>query len=705
MRQRKKKKRQSKRIDLRNQLVETQYVAGRDIHIGAYASNNSPFEMHNRKIMLDRVEQIWIKTLLEKSLHMQAPIALTLHMKPDVIDNLWYPVVQEMHSNRRSSSSIASITHAYDNASGALLILGEPGSGKTTLLLELTRNLLDRARQDDAHPIPMVFNLSSWSLERKPLKEWFIEELFIRYQVQRQVSQSWIESNQVLPLLDGLDEVAWEARSTCVNVINTYRKMSGLTPLVVCCRNAEYESLVEKKKRLRLLGAIAIQPLTEQQLDDYLSQAGEQFVPLRTALHTHVALQKLMESPLIFSIMLQIYQREFIEELGTTVTVQELQRQIFDAYIQHMFERRGAKAYYTPQQAVYWLICLAKQLVRHNQTELYIEYIQPSWLLDARVQKHYYSSVKYVITTANILLKMIIFGFLSGLLFVLLPDQILSSLKYISLVPLVNSTAFGMYITLMILALTLTIQKEVVAGRIEYNLLIKPVIRKIEPVEVVHWSWRTVWAKLLQPAPRIIPFRRTSYLLVSMILGFQIGSVRGIEVGLTSTILLWLTTCWLTIKLHGVIGGGFDSKKLDTNRRIRPNQGIRRSLLHSIFIFSLHVLGGTILFGSIGSLVGILCARPIDGLLTGVLWGCFLESGIGTTNGIARGGGLAFLQHVILRFFLWRAKTIPWNYIHFLDYASERILLRKVGTSYIFVHHLLLKHFASLEASSHLSDG
>ncbi|MDJ0904037.1 MAG: hypothetical protein QNJ55_35140 [Xenococcus sp. MO_188.B8] len=35
-----------------------------------------------------------------------------------------------------------------------------------------------------------------------------------------------------------------------------------------------------------------------------------------------------------------------------------------------------------------------------------------------------------------------------------------------------------------------------------------------------------------------------------------------------------------------------------------------------------------------------------------------------------------------------------WNYARFLDYASDRIFLQKVGGGYIFIHRLLLEHFA-----------
>lgn len=51
----------------------------------------------------------------------------------------------------------------------------------------------------------------------------------------------------------------------------------------------------------------------------------------------------------------------------------------------------------------------------------------------------------------------------------------------------------------------------------------------------------------------------------------------------------------------------------------------------------------------------------------------------------------------MLRFLLWHAGLVPWNYPHFLDIAAEWILLRKVGGGYLFVHRLLLDYFANLE--------
>ena len=65
-------------------------------------------------------------------------------------------------------------------------------------------------------------------------------------------------------------------------------------------------------------------------------------------------------------------------------------------------------------------------------------------------------------------------------------------------------------------------------------------------------------------------------------------------------------------------------------------------------------------------------------------------------------GWAAYVQHFVLRLLLWWGRLIPFNYAHFLDYAAERILLRKVGGGYIFVHRLLLEYFASLEEMQNL---
>lgn len=83
----------------------------------------------------------------------------------------------------------------------------------------------------------------------------------------------------------------------------------------------------------------------------------------------------------------------------------------------------------------------------------------------------------------------------------------------------------------------------------------------------------------------------------------------------------------------------------------------------------------------------------------------FVELGVGIVGPFVaffiglKNGGAACLQHFTLRLLLWRNDFAPWRYVRFLDYAAERIFLRKVGGGYIFIHRMLLEHFAALHPS------
>jgi hypothetical protein len=95
----------------------------------------------------------------------------------------------------------------------------------------------------------------------------------------------------------------------------------------------------------------------------------------------------------------------------------------------------------------------------------------------------------------------------------------------------------------------------------------------------------------------------------------------------------------------------------------------------------------------INSLGGFL-GQPIIGLLTGSLLGIFLG-----LFAIIRYGGLEVIRHYILRLILWYTGCTPFKFVHFLDYAADRIFIQKVGGGYIFIHRLLLEHFATLNES------
>ena len=54
-------------------------------------------------------------------------------------------------------------------------------------------------------------------------------------------------------------------------------------------------------------------------------------------------------------------------------------------------------------------------------------------------------------------------------------------------------------------------------------------------------------------------------------------------------------------------------------------------------------------------------------------------------------------MHYTLLLILSASGAIPLRYVTFLNYADERILLRRIGGAYEFIHITLRDYFAELE--------
>jgi hypothetical protein len=347
-----------------------------------YQPSTTPLDrqqQRNRSRMLDKVEAFWVKGVLEQSLYQMARLELDFEHASAEVSHPWETVLHQANQPRQTIPAGKPIVAVFDDLLGELLILGTPGAGKTTMLLELTRDLIARARQNEQLPIPVVFNLSTWATKRHPLGNWLAEELNQRYDVPKTLAHAWVAANALLPLLDGLDEVAPEHREACVEAINEFRTAYGLVPLAVCSRIADYEALTSK---LRLQGAIVIQPLTKGQVDDYLKRVGRPLAAVHMALRDDPMLWELMDSPLRLSIVALAYKDTTAAKLHASGTPAEWRRQLFDDYIAAMFARPGqsAKTPYTEDDTIYWLARLAEKMVEHNQTVFYVERMQPSWL-------------------------------------------------------------------------------------------------------------------------------------------------------------------------------------------------------------------------------------------------------------------------------------------------------------------------------------
>ena len=204
-----------------------------------------------------------------------------------------------------------------------------------------------------------------------------MDELNKLYDIPRKIGQAWVETDQILPLLDGLDEVKREHRADCAEAINAFRQDHGLLPLVVCSRMAEYQDL---KLKLRLYGAIVVQPLSPQQVDSYLTEIGPAGAVVRRAMGHDAMLREMLDSPLMLNIVTVAYAGQPESQPQLSGTLKERRDHLFGAYVDQMFRRRGVVHGYTPGQTVRWLGWLARQMADHGQTVFYLERLQLDWL-------------------------------------------------------------------------------------------------------------------------------------------------------------------------------------------------------------------------------------------------------------------------------------------------------------------------------------
>ena len=676
---------------------ETATPVPREIH------RTSSNDGRNRTRMLEKVQGFWIKGVLEHSLHGAALIALGMEGRDEAVEHPWDMVLRHPQYENTALPPETHITDVFDDLGGELLILGAPGSGKTTMLLELARDLLARAMtpvsvsHQDEPPIPVIFNLSSWADDRKTVAEWLVDELNTRYQVPRNMGKAWVDADAVLPLFDGLDEVAENHRAACVAAINHFRSEHGFLPLAVCSRSADYDALGALGAKLQLQGAVVLQPLTPEQVDGYLAGLGAALELARRTLHSDPALLELAQTPLMLSILALAYRGVSAEALAAAATPDERRKRLFDAYASAMLSRRG-DAPYNAEQTKRWLSNLARGMAAHGHTIFFIEGLQPDWL-PTNWRWLYIVAVR---TAVGIILG-VAFG-LAGGLGAAFPIGLGGALA--AGFGRGASAALAFLITGVAIGLLGGLGGGSLVGilRLIYLWLRPSAADATERAPSADHE-RERWAK----GDSIGVVETLSWssgkaakgLLVGLAGGLVSGFIGGAAGGLAQTPLTQaaiVLAVGLGVGLGGGLLGGLVGREI--GMRTQPNQGIWRSARNAIRVGLVGALAGTLVLGTVFGLAGAASAVPDLRLVTGVGIGTGIGAAFGIAFGIAGGmffGGLACVQHVLLRVVLYLSRQMPWNIARFLDHAVERIFLRKVGGGYIFVHRLLLEYFAGLD--------
>ncbi|GAU70300.1 transcriptional regulator [Streptomyces sp. NBRC 110611] len=296
--------------------------------------------------------------------------------------------------------------------SGRLVVLGKPGAGKTVLTLRLTLDLL-RSRQPQ-DPVPAIFPLLSWHPGQQSLHTWMSERLATDYPALGAPAPSgstwaWelVRAGRLLPVLDGLDEIAEPLRADAMRRLNA--ALDRDTPVVLTCRTDEYRDTVRAAGVFTAAAVVELQGLSLDDLEDYLPRTARRMPRQGTGAPTtkwQPALEYLREhpdrpaartvmtvlsTPLMTSLARAAYSDTRADPLdlfdGRFADPAALEEHLLDAFVPATFSSPYSDSYSyqraasdsspgpaqlrcTPEQAQAWLGWLARHLVRLDTHDL-----------------------------------------------------------------------------------------------------------------------------------------------------------------------------------------------------------------------------------------------------------------------------------------------------------------------------------------------
>ena len=334
---------------------------------------------------------------LDSSLHTVVQLNLQRN-QPQQVQRLSNMEVKIDRDSAYKLSPDISITQVFDDAAGRLLILGALGTGKTTTLLELAKDLIFRAENNHQYPIPVLFNLSDWKDDNQTIANWLINQLHIKYGINVSIGNQWIELQQILPLLDGLDELQSSRQERCIHAINQLlQRYNSPQHLVVCTSLEAYKNYTTW---LRLNGAVYLRSLNESQIQEYLLSYRSR--ELWENIKTERDLLALAKMPVMLCMMTLAYEDILMHSWKRLNSRSNRSVYLLNAYIRRMLTRNISSSWYrrgkepSSEQTRHWLTWLAQKMQQQNQIEFSLDSMHASWLLTPIQQQIYTLGIRLI---------------------------------------------------------------------------------------------------------------------------------------------------------------------------------------------------------------------------------------------------------------------------------------------------------------------
>lgn len=615
-------------------------------------------------------------------------------------------------SGAQAEGQLTGIHLFYERLTPArLVVLGPPGSGKTLLAVELALQLLARgfrSREQRPPQVAVPVSVAGWTGEQS-LGDWLTDRLAEAYHLLPGVAAKLVEADRILPVLDGLDEIAQDPDRGMATVervlsaLNSADRGTSLTPVVITCRDRFYEDLHNAQLGVHDAAVVKVKSLAPGQVAAYI---GHRFLADQVSRQRHPDWERLhddwerlpgetggnmpvllmaFEVPWLMTLAVAVCAsgrasledledrdpaqlRDFLvdEFIPATVILHPknvTRGQMGETQLSEKYRRAGSAVRHDPVRVRKWLTVLARHLRWQAENKMSPTDFQPDrlWLIAAASGK----PVRAVHTTIAVGLGLLV-GSLAAEFTGGPPGVVITCLT------MTLGAGFGLRAGLW---------QEPAPARVN-----KPRLLASPP-----WAALVAWLRK-PPAPsrvnipRALASPRWAGLVVAAGAAAAVagGLDGGIKVGITEALAATLAVCVLTGLSYG------------TSHAVTPEAPLTNDLIFGL------VLGGVagIATGLPGGLTGGLAARlHLNAHLT-VSGSALLAIAISVLAGVAL-GSRAWLRYVIALAFLAPQDRLPWKCQRFLDWAATAGLLRVSGIAYQFRHDDLRTHLDPPDEQAH----
>ena len=345
-------------------------------------SNSSIFSLDQDHVaanmLADAVKNRWNDEA--KARHLETPDVITVRWQGD--DKL------QSHTIYIDSAVTGRMDHIKNMveqflalAPHRLILVGPPGSGKTALSILMMLELL--SRRTDQSAVPVMLSLSSWDLQGG-LRVWVKRRIVSEYKPEAVDTAEWaaaverlIQQDLIIPVLDGLDELATEMRGPAMRAINT---ILPAQPMILACRREEYCEISQRSGPLKNAAASVALPVEPSAVASFLgTHSGAQNSDSWRAIVDEITstpsspLASALSRPLMVSLLPAVYDSPETDpsellDRQRFGSPEAIEGRLYEGLLQSYNDRFHISLchdyHWEPEQARKWLVNLAHHLSR-----------------------------------------------------------------------------------------------------------------------------------------------------------------------------------------------------------------------------------------------------------------------------------------------------------------------------------------------------